>query len=334
MFTAQTEMGTVAGCNLPTTVRLAVVDVVLVSRWTALHHASCQGRTEMAKVLVAAGADVRCQNKDGYGRTRLPSRCIGKHLCCLRFEAKGLAWSSYGVGVLFRFCRKTALHLASEMGFTGTALAMAADVYYESDEGYGRRSPLCQLQCHGLALQSDMLARACCCRSKAFCAARNAALQNGHAETVHALDAAVLYKKAVCDWTMEDVVVFFSILELEMYTTVIKEQTVDGRLLQDLLADSRGLDELGVTKQLHKIKIKRGLEKVASAHVVGKVTPQELRAPWLSSLSTHLPQSAVYDPCRRPRKPWLCIRSRRHYATGPWMTSRHSSPVCNSQIWN
>jgi hypothetical protein len=37
-------------------------------RRTALHAASAQGHTATAKVLVWAGADVHCQNSEGYGR--------------------------------------------------------------------------------------------------------------------------------------------------------------------------------------------------------------------------------------------------------------------------
>ncbi len=42
---------------------------MLCSR-TALYIASAKGVTEIAKALVAAGADVHCKDYDGYGRWR------------------------------------------------------------------------------------------------------------------------------------------------------------------------------------------------------------------------------------------------------------------------
>ncbi len=42
---------------------------MLCSR-TALYIASAKGVTEIAKALVAAGADVHCKDNDGYGRRR------------------------------------------------------------------------------------------------------------------------------------------------------------------------------------------------------------------------------------------------------------------------
>ncbi len=39
-------------------------------RLTALHIASENGHTETAQALVAAGADVHCEDDDGYGRGR------------------------------------------------------------------------------------------------------------------------------------------------------------------------------------------------------------------------------------------------------------------------
>ncbi len=39
-------------------------------RWTALHYALLNGHTETAMALVAAGADVHCTNKRGYGAER------------------------------------------------------------------------------------------------------------------------------------------------------------------------------------------------------------------------------------------------------------------------
>jgi hypothetical protein len=37
-------------------------------RLTALHDASLNGHTVTAKALVAAGADLQCEDNDGYGR--------------------------------------------------------------------------------------------------------------------------------------------------------------------------------------------------------------------------------------------------------------------------
>jgi hypothetical protein len=46
-------------------------------RWTALHLASQEGHTETALALVTAGADVHCQDNDGYGFSRLHPRNAG-----------------------------------------------------------------------------------------------------------------------------------------------------------------------------------------------------------------------------------------------------------------
>ncbi len=47
-------------------------------RWTALHWASKEGHTETLKALVVAGADVHCEENDGYGA----GRCMAVELAC------------------------------------------------------------------------------------------------------------------------------------------------------------------------------------------------------------------------------------------------------------
>jgi hypothetical protein len=67
------------------------------------------------------------------------------------------------------------------------------------------------------------------------------------------------------------VAAFFTSLKLDECKAAIIQHEIDGRLLQDLLADD-GLADLGIKSKLQKAKIKRGLDK-ALANGMGKVTP-------------------------------------------------------------
>ncbi len=54
----------------------------MLCRRTALHIASSNGHTETAQALLAAGADVNCEDDDGYDRWRciawlVMSVCVG-----------------------------------------------------------------------------------------------------------------------------------------------------------------------------------------------------------------------------------------------------------------
>jgi hypothetical protein len=92
----------------------------------------------------------------------------------------------------------------------------------------------------------------------------------GAAANAAALAAAELAtkKKAVRDWTIDDVCTFFTELKLCEYTAAIAENEVDGRMLQKLLAQ-KALDELGIKSKLHVIKIESRLEKLAEELVQG-----------------------------------------------------------------
>jgi hypothetical protein len=48
-------------------------------RWTALHYALSDGRTETALALVKAGADVHVKNNDGYGSSGCILVSLGRH---------------------------------------------------------------------------------------------------------------------------------------------------------------------------------------------------------------------------------------------------------------
>ena len=63
------------------------------------------------------------------------------------------------------------------------------------------------------------------------------------------------------DWTVGDVIAFFTELKLQGYTAAAAEYEVDGYTLQELVA-ADGLSDLGVTK-LHAIRIKRALKVAA-----------------------------------------------------------------------
>ncbi len=65
-------------------------------RKTALHYASENGHTEMAKALVVAGADVHRQDNNGYGRGYVACRASFGRVCSTtgpegRGEARSLA---------------------------------------------------------------------------------------------------------------------------------------------------------------------------------------------------------------------------------------------------
>ncbi len=96
-------------------------------RWTALHRASLNGRTQTAMALVKAGADVNCKDNVGSG-SRAASLC--------RWFATVLR------GVLVWLRRLTALHLASQKGHTEMAIALVkagADVHCKATNGCGSR---------------------------------------------------------------------------------------------------------------------------------------------------------------------------------------------------
>jgi hypothetical protein len=63
------------------------------------------------------------------------------------------------------------------------------------------------------------------------------------------------------DWTVGDVIAFFTELKLQGYAAAVAEYEVDGYTLQELVV-ADGLSDLGVTK-LHAIRIKRALKAAA-----------------------------------------------------------------------
>ena len=75
-------------------------------------------------------------------------------------------------------------------------------------------------------------------------------------------------KKAVREWTVDGVCTFFTELKLGEYIAAITENEVDGRMLQDLLADD-GLGDLGITSKVHALRIKRGLENASADQAKG-----------------------------------------------------------------
>ena len=75
-------------------------------------------------------------------------------------------------------------------------------------------------------------------------------------------------KRAVREWTVDDVCTFFTELKLGEYSAAITENEVDGRMLQDLLADD-GLGDLGITSKVHALRIKRGLENASADQAKG-----------------------------------------------------------------
>ncbi len=75
-------------------------------------------------------------------------------------------------------------------------------------------------------------------------------------------------KKAVREWTVDDVCTFFTELKLGEYTAAITENEVDGRMLQDLLAGD-GLGDLGIKSMVHALRIKRGLENPSAVQAKG-----------------------------------------------------------------
>ena len=70
------------------------------------------------------------------------------------------------------------------------------------------------------------------------------------------------------DWTVDDVSAFFAELKLEEYTAVVAENAVDGRMLQDLVAED-GLGDLGIKSKVHVLRIKRGLENASADQAKG-----------------------------------------------------------------
>jgi hypothetical protein len=68
-------------------------------------------------------------------------------------------------------------------------------------------------------------------------------------------------KKAVREWTVDDVCTFFTELKLGEYTVAITENEVDGHTLLELLAEN-ALGELGIHSALHVIRIKRALKTI------------------------------------------------------------------------
>jgi hypothetical protein len=68
-------------------------------------------------------------------------------------------------------------------------------------------------------------------------------------------------KKAVREWTVDDVCTFFTELKLGEYIVAITENDVDGHTLLELLAVN-ALGELGIHSALHVIRIKRALKSI------------------------------------------------------------------------
>jgi hypothetical protein len=66
--------------------------------------------------------------------------------------------------------------------------------------------------------------------------------------------------RRVREWSVGDVCAFFTDQKLGEYNAAIAENEVDGRMLQDLLAED-GIGELGIKSKIHLLRIKRGLEK-------------------------------------------------------------------------
>ncbi len=79
-------------CRLPTVPRqglgstgsLCNPDAPELCRWAALHLASQEGQTETAKALVAAGADVHCEDNFGYGAGAVHGGAVGERVVCRR----------------------------------------------------------------------------------------------------------------------------------------------------------------------------------------------------------------------------------------------------------
>jgi hypothetical protein len=63
----------------------------------------------------------------------------------------------------------------------------------------------------------------------------------------------------VHEWSTDDVRAFFAERKLGEYDAALAENEVDGRMLQDLLAQD-ALHELGITSKLHVLRIQRGVE--------------------------------------------------------------------------
>ncbi len=83
-------------------------------------------------------------------------------------------------------------------------------------------------------------------------------------------------KKAVREWTVDDVCTFFTELKLGEHTAAITENEVDGRMLQDLLAGD-GLGDLGIKSMVHALRIKRGLENASAVQAKGIGSQAEVR---------------------------------------------------------
>ena len=69
--------------------------------------------------------------------------------------------------------------------------------------------------------------------------------------------------RRVREWSVGDVCAFFTDQKLGEYNAAIAENEVDGRMLQDLLAED-GLGELGIKSKIHLLRIKRGLENASA----------------------------------------------------------------------
>ena len=65
--------------------------------------------------------------------------------------------------------------------------------------------------------------------------------------------------KAVREWTIDEVLDFFTEMKLGGYNAAIAENEVDGRMLLDLISQN-ALADLGIVTTLHVLKIKRRLE--------------------------------------------------------------------------
>jgi hypothetical protein len=157
---------------------------------TVLHLASRNGHTATAKALVAAGADVNCQNSAGYASGR-GLRRLSAALSLRRAELVSVGLCDAGTCCM---CRRTALHHASEKGHTETARALVesgADVHAKDKQpqgaifftggGYGR--PLHHGQTFGFVVGRFDGGTFSLYR----CTALHLASGEGHTETVKAL---------------------------------------------------------------------------------------------------------------------------------------------------
>lgn len=86
----------------------------------------------------------------------------------------------------------------------------------------------------------------------------NTASSKGTAQRQSGLDD---YKgNPIAQWTIDDVVRFFSDLKLVQYLDAIRQNEVTGRMLLELEKDSEAMKELGVSSKLHMSKIRSAMK--------------------------------------------------------------------------